>query len=64
MERTLLGDWGECDRVVKKDRCGSHTAHDLSTPRTHDGDFEFSVVKAVDRREMNGKGVNSVAVFA
>jgi hypothetical protein len=64
MERTLLGDWGECDRVGKKDRFGSHTAHDLSTPRKQDGDFEVFVAEAVDRRDMNGKVLNSVAAFA
>jgi hypothetical protein len=64
MQRTLLGDWCRCNWVGKKDRCGSHTAHDWSIPRKLDGDFEVFVGEGVDRRDMNGKVLDSVAAFA
>jgi hypothetical protein len=48
----------------KKDRCESHTTHDLSTPKKQDADFEVSVAEAVDRRDMNGKVLNSVVMFS
>jgi hypothetical protein len=50
--------------VGKKDLCGSHTARDGSILRKHDADFEVSVAEAVDRRNINRKGLNFVAAFA
>jgi hypothetical protein len=50
--------------VGTKDRCGSHTAHDWSTPRKQDAGFEVSVAEAVDRRDINRKVLNSVATFS
>jgi hypothetical protein len=36
----------------------------LSTPRKQDADFEVSAVKALDRRDINGRVMTSVAAFA
>jgi hypothetical protein len=47
-----------------KDRCGFHAAHDWSNPRKQDANFEASVAGAVDRRDMNGRGLNSFARLA
>jgi hypothetical protein len=46
-----------------KDRCGSHTAQDWTTPWKQDADFEISVAKAADRRNISRKVLNSVAAF-
>jgi hypothetical protein len=45
MQTALLGDWHQCNWVGKKERCGSHAAHDWSTPRKQDADFEVSVAE-------------------
>jgi hypothetical protein len=36
--------------VGEKDRCGSHTAHDWSTPRKQDADFDVSEIRHSIRR--------------
>jgi hypothetical protein len=64
MQRTLFGDWRQCNWLGKKDRCGSHTAHDWSIPRKLDGDFEVFVGEGVNRRDMNAKVLDFVAAFA
>jgi hypothetical protein len=48
MQKTLSGDWRQCNWVSRKDRCKSHTTHDWSTPMKSDTDFEVSVAEAID----------------
>jgi hypothetical protein len=63
MQRTFLGDWRQCNWIGKKDRCGSHIAHDWSTPKKQDADFEVCIAEAVDQQDINRKILNSVAAF-